>query len=289
MSAKDYSGDKGHSQETGNPRESGRPEGKDDAGEKAYSAAELMTVVMARHLRDGEVAVMGAVSMIPMAACRLAQETHAPNLSYIAGGSGAVNPRLEPLVFSSCAAENLRADAMLPLPDVILLEGHGKRFDVFFGGGLQIDKYGNCNLVCVGDWHNPLLKGPGTVGLPFLPRAGRAVLYTTAHNARTFVEKVDFNSGPGFLDGPETWLGQGLPGEGPALVVTPLCVFDFEERSKVMRLKSLHPGVSREEVVRNTGFRPALPPEVPVTPEPTLSELVILRRLDAAGVLGKLV
>ncbi|KLU61263.1 3-oxoadipate CoA-transferase subunit B [Peptococcaceae bacterium CEB3] len=289
MSGKGYSGEKGLAKETGNPKGAGRPEGKGDAGERGYSVAELMAAVMARHLKDGEVAVMGAVSMIPMAACRLAQETHAPNLSYIAGGSGAVNPHLEPLVFSSCAEENLRADAVLPLADVILLEGHGQRFSVFFGGGLQIDKYGNCNLVCVGDWYNPVLKGPGTVGLPFLPRAGRAVLYTTSHNARTFVEKVDFNSGPGFLDGPETWSRQGLPGEGPALVVTPLCVFDFEEQSKVMRLKSLHPGVSREEVMGNTGFKPVLPAEVPTTPEPTLSELAILRRLDPVGVLRNLV
>lgn len=256
---------------------------------KGYSTAELMACVMAHHLRDGEVAVMGAVSMIPMVACRLAQESHAPNLSYIAGGSGAVNPHLEPLVFSSCDVENLRADAALALPDVILLEGHGRRLDVFFGGGLQIDKYGNCNLVCIGDWHNPVLKGPGTVGLPFLPRAGRAVIYTTAHNARTFVEKVDFNSGPGFLDGPETWSRQALPGQGPALVVTPLCVLDFDEESKVMRLKSLHPGVSKEEIIENTGFKLVLPAEVPVTPEPTRSELAVLRRVDPRGVARNLV
>lgn len=257
--------------------------------EKTYSTAELMACVMSRHLQDGEVAIMGAVSMIPMAACRMAQETHAPNLYYIAGGSGAVNPHLEPLVFSSCDDENLRSDAAMALPDVILLEGHGKRLDVFFGGGLQIDKYGNCNLVCIGDWHKPALRGPGTVGLPFLPRAGRVVIYTTSHNARTLVEKVDFNSGPGFLDGPEGWAAKGLPGNGPALVVTPLCAMDFDEKSKIMRLQSVHPGVTVEQVVENTGFKLIVPEHVPTTPEPTETELKALRQIDPTGVARNLI
>lgn len=257
--------------------------------EKPYSISELMSCIMARHLKDGEVAVMGAVSMIPMAACRMSQLTHAPNLSYITGGSGAVNPKLDPLVFSSCDDDLLRSDSALALPDVILLEGHGKRFDVFFGGGLQIDKYGNCNLVCIGDYEKPALRGPGTVGLPFLPRAGRVVIYTTSHNARTLIEKVDFNSGPGFLDGPESWAEKGFPGSGPSLVVTPLCVMDFDDETKVMRLKSLHPGVTLEQVVENTGFQLVIPDSVPTTPEPTETELNFLRKIDPKGIVKNLI
>lgn len=256
--------------------------------EKAYSTSELMSCVMARHLRDGEVAVMGAVSMMPMAACRMSQLTHAPNLYYISGGSGAVNPHLDPLVFSSCDDDNLRSDAALALPDVILLEGHGKRLDVFFAGGLQIDKHGNCNLICIGDWNKPALRGPGTVGLPFIPLAGRIVIYTTSHNAKTLVEKVDFNSGPGFLDGPESYASQGLPGSGPSLVVTPLCVMDFDEQTKVMRLKSIHPGVTLEQVVENTGFQLVIPDNVPITPEPTEVELTNLRKVDPQGIVKNL-
>ncbi len=256
--------------------------------EKAYSTAELMACVMARHLKDGEVAVMGAVSMIPMAACRMSQLTHAPNLYYISGGSGAVNPHLDPLVFSSCDERNLKADGALALPDVILLEGHGSRNDVFFAGGLQIDKYGNCNLICIGDWEKPAMRGPGTVGLPFLPRAKRVVIYTTSHNAKTLVEKVDFNSGPGFLDGPESFAAQKLPGNGPALVVTSLCVMDFDEQTKVMRLKSLNPGVSLEQVVENTGFQLLIPENIPTTPEPTETELAYLRKVDPAGIVRNL-
>lgn len=256
--------------------------------EKPYSISELMACVMARNLKDGEVAVMGAVSMIPMSACRMAQLTHAPNLYYISGGSGAINPHLDPLVYSSCDDANLRSDAALALPDVILLEGHGKRFDVFYAGGLQIDKYGNCNLICIGDWDKPALRGPGTVGLPFLPRAGRVVIYTTSHNARTLIEKVDFNSGPGFLDGSKSLAERGLPGNGPALVVTPLCVMDFDEDTKVMRLKSLHPGITLEQVVENTGFQLVIPENISITQEPTEIELTNLRKVDPKGIVKSL-
>ena len=117
-----------------------------------YSIDELMAAVLARQLRPGEVAIMGAVSALPQAACRLAQLTTAPGLWFIAGGSGAVNPHLDPLVASSCDERLLDADVVLPLPDVILLEGRGDLIDVFFAGGLQIDAHGNCNLGPVGSW-----------------------------------------------------------------------------------------------------------------------------------------
>lgn len=232
-----------------------------------YTIPELMACVMARHLRPGEVAIMGAVSAIPAAACALARATHAPGLWSIHGGSGAVNPR--PLPASSCDARLLDADISLPLPEVGLLEGRGDRIDVFFAGGLQIDAQGTCNLICVGDWARPKLRGPGTVGLPFLARAGRVILYTQAHSPRTLVEKVDFHSGR----------GRG------ALCVTNLCTFDFSPDTGRMRLLTVHPGVTVAQVLAQTGFQPELAPAIGTTPPPTDEDLSVLRRLDTEGVL----
>jgi glutaconate CoA-transferase subunit B len=233
-----------------------------------------MAATMARHLRDGEVAITGAVSAIPMLACRLAQLTHAPNLAWIAGGSGAVNPRLAPLPASSCDDTLLDADTHLPLGEVIDLEGY-PRIDVFFAGGLQIDGRGSCNLIGLGTPDAWTLRGPGSVGLPFLARAGRVVLYTTGHTTRVFVERVAYVSGPGHTD-------RVLPGGGPALVVTPLCVLTFQDRRP--RLALLHPGVDVETVVENTGFPLDVPSEVPSTPMPSQDELTLMRRLDPDGV-----
>lgn len=254
------------------------PEGKE------WTRGELLAFTLARELRDGDVAVMGAVSMLPVAACHLARRTHAPNLSFIVGGSGAVNPRFGSLAQSSCDFSLLEAEAVIPLPEVILLEGR-PRFDVFFAGGLQIDRYGNCNLVCVGGWEDPKLRGPGTVGLPYLTRAGRTIIYTLSHSPRTFVEKVDFNSGPGFLDGPASWRAQRLPGNGPAAVVTDLCTMDFDEETLSMRLRTVHPGITVDQVLASTGFDLVVPSHVPETPAPDVGVLQILREIDPEGML----
>jgi glutaconate CoA-transferase subunit B len=241
-----------------------------------YSTSELMAVVLARQLRPGEVAIMGAVSALPQAACRLAQLTTAPGMWFIAGGSGAVNPNLDPLVASSCDERLLDAGCVLPLPDVILIEGRGDLIDVFFAGGVQIDAHGNCNLGPVGDWRKPSLRGPGGVGLPFVSRAGRVVIYTMSHDRRTFVPHVDFVSGPGL---PATH------GGGPSLIVTPMCTMDFDPAERVARLATLHPGVALEQVLGATGFDPIVPAHLPATPPPTSEELRTLRQIDSAGLL----
>jgi glutaconate CoA-transferase subunit B len=114
---------------------------------------------------------------------------------------------------------------------------------------------------------------------------GRVLIYTASHNPRTFVEKVDFVSGPGYLGGPEAWRAAGLPGGGPALVVTPLCTMDFDPGTLRARLRSLHPGVGADQVCAETGFELGGPSVVPVTPGPTRAELAILRQLDPRGVL----
>ena len=80
----------------------------------------------------------------------------------------------------------------------------------------------------------------------------------------------------------------GLLGGGPRYCITPLCIFDFEEETKRMRLKSVHPGVSVEQVLANTGFTPVVPAQVPTTPPPTAAQVALLRnRIDVAGVLRR--
>lgn len=247
----------------------------------SYSVSELMAVALARNFRDGEVVVMGAVPALPLAAARLAKALHAPGLWYVVGGSGTVNPTGMPA--SSCDPRLGMPAGTLPLTDVVMLEGRGDALDVFCAGGLQIDAYGNCNLICIGEWERPKLRGPGTVGLPFLPATKRCVIYTMSHNPRTFVEKVDFVSGPGHPATPD----QDRPyrQEGPSLVVTPLATMDFDPQSRRMRLASVHPGVTVQQVVEATGFELVMPATVPKTPAPSAAELDTLRCIDTAGIL----
>ena len=246
------------------------------AGEgNAIAKGQIMSTVIARALRDGETVVMGANSMIPLAGARLAQLTHAPNLTILAGASGGVNTLVEPLAPSSGDYANLVAEAVLQFPEVLMLQ-MGGHTDVFFAGGLQIDRHGNCNLARVGPAEKPTLRGPGSAGLPWAQRSRRTILYTTTHDKRVFVPKVDFVSMPGRSPDNDS---------GPVLVVTPLAVMDFTEQGE-MRLQSLHAGVTLDDVQQNTGFDLVLPEgEIPTTPEPTAEELRLLRGLDVDGLL----
>lgn len=247
-------------------------------------------MVLSRDIEDGRLAIVGTASYEAAIACRLAQMLHAPNLTWLFGGIGAANPKLKPMPPSTADVRGMRgAESAVGIDEVDDYELAG-RVDLFFAGGIQIDRHGNLNLVCVGDYDRPRLRGPGSVGLPFLSRVKKIFIFSRAHNRRTFVEKVDFVSGVGYLEGPGSRSRLGLKeNEGPALVVTNLAVMDFDPDSKRMRLKSLHPGVSLQTVIDNTGFNLLLPPELPITSSPTDEELHLLREeIDTEGILRRI-
>jgi len=269
--------------------------------EPPFSSNELLAYNLALALRDGEVVLTGANNALPVAACRLAQLLHAPNLSFLGGGGGSVNSLVEPLVFPSCDYSYLAAEAVLPLPELIMLQGRPGFINTFFAGGMQVDQFGNCNLSSIGpDWQQPLLRGPGAASLPFMSRFGRTIIYLSAHTPRIFVPKVDFITGPGFLHGAvdfaraqQVLLADGgeyvrptpLSSTGPALVATPLALLDFDESSKRMRLLSLHPGVTLAQVQAATGFDLLIPAAVPITPSPDAATVKLIRSFDTEGVL----
>ena len=200
-----------------------------------YCPAEIMTAFLARDLKDGELGVFGSFSQIPWAACRLAQATHAPNLWCICGPSAAVNSNLPKLMWSvSDHRMHQGAEGRITLDGVMDMQGNPTFIDFGFYGGFQIDKYGNLNMAYVGDQKKPRFRGPGTVGTMATAWLNRVYLFTHAHSPRLFVDKVDFISGPGFIDGPEGRRKAGSPArsEGPRYIVTPICVFDFDEETK---------------------------------------------------------
>jgi glutaconate CoA-transferase subunit B len=255
--------------------------GEEEPENSGIARGHIMAAAISHTLRDGETLFIGANPLIPFAGARLAQLTHAPNLTMIAGASGGVNPLLDPLAPSSGDYANLVAEAVLPFHEVLMMfmGGHG---DVFFAGGLQIDQHGNCNLATVGNHDKPKLRGPGSAGIPWASRARRTILYTTAHTRRVFVPTVDFVSLAGWPAKPEV----GSTSRGPELVITPLAVLDFTDEG-LMRLVSVHHGVTPQEVAENTSFDLAIPPgEVPTTPQPTDQEMRHMRTFDLDGLLS---
>ena len=156
---------------------------------------------------------------------------------------------------------------------------------------MQIDQFGNVNLVCVGPYEKPKLRGPGTVGLEFAGCVKEVVYFFRSQTKHSFVPKVDFISAFGYGSGPGSRTQAGLSENcGPKLVVTNLAVMDFDEQSRRMRLRSLHPGVSLDEVKENTAFELVLSADVVETKLPTAEELSLLRNeIDRGGRLRTLI
>lgn len=247
----------------------------------APSLGEKLAVLLARDMTDGEKAIIGTNSDIQLAACNLARNMQAPRLWWISGPGGMVNPTRDHLL-STADYENLEsAEAWMDLPNMIdLIDWQIHFFDFAILSALQVDRFGNINTVVVGDQHKPRVRGPGTVGISALcGLAKRFYVFVTRHDRSAFVPRVDFLCGAGHMEGGNSREQMGLPPGGPKLVLSPLGVFDFEPRSKAMRVRSVHPGVTLEQIHEATAFDLIVDGTPPVTDMPTVEELRILRQV----------
>ncbi|RDD60301.1 CoA-transferase subunit beta [Ferruginivarius sediminum] len=246
--------------------------------ERNYTATELLSVVAGRLLKDGQVVFAGVG--VPLFAATLAQRTHAPSLTILFEG-GTIGAFVEPGKLPPSTNEQRcthRANMLLSATDVLLLLQRGY-VDIGFMGGAQIDMYGNLNSSYIGDPDEPRTRLPGTGGGNDISSLANMIV-ATRHEKRRFVEKVDFITSPGFLDGGDTRRGSGLLAGGMYRVVTDLGIMGFDSHSKRMKILSLHPGVTAEEVQDNTGFELLVDDNVQVTDPPQESELNVLRELD---------
>ncbi len=151
--------------------------------------------------------------------------------------------------------------------------------DICFLGGAQIDMYGNLNSTMVGtDYRHPKVRFPGSGGANDFGSLAWRTIVVSPQSARRFVAKVDFITTPGYLDGPGAREKAGLPpGTGPYKVITNLAVLGYDPESKWMRVESVHPGVTLDEVKSNTGFQLLVKDPLETTEAPTEQELRTLR------------
>jgi glutaconate CoA-transferase subunit B len=245
-----------------------------------YAIDELMITVLADQFHDGEQTTNGMASFLPVAAFMLARMTHAPELVWLAS-SGGLEPRPRRIPASTLEAPLWRDSIMYldQYTDFWNFVLNGRWIQKFCVGAAQLDQYGNANNSVIGsNYHAPKIRLPGTAGLADMGSIGKKLYYWNPnHSPRSLVQKVDFISAAGYLDGGDARQRLGLEG-GPELVVTNLAVLDFEPVSKRMRLQSVHPGVTLEQVQAATGFELLLPAgEVTVTRPPTQSQVRMIR------------
>src|ERR687896_2013565 len=210
----------------------------------SITASELLAVMGSRVLRD-DTTVFAGVG-VPLLAAALAQQRHAPRLTMIIEG-GIIGPRIKPgrLPVSTNEMRTGHRATMLPgITDAFLFAQRGF-LDYGFMGGAQIDQHGNINTSVVGsDYWKPKVRLPGTGGANDIASLCREVIILTTHERRRFVERVDFVTSPGWLQGDGSRQRAGLPFGGVSRVVTTLGIFGFDPQTRRMRMEALHAGVT---------------------------------------------
>jgi len=253
-----------------------------------YNTMEMMISVASRELENG--ATVGVGTGAPCAAAMLAQKASAPEL-VIMFEAGGISPKLPEMPISVGDSRTFYKAAMAgSMGDT--MEACSRGFvDYTFLGGAQIDMYGNLNSTIIGSDHQkPKVRFPGSGGANDFASFCWRMMVMTPQNNKRFVEKLDFLTTPGWLDGGDSREKSGLPlGAGPYKIITDMAIMDFEPKSKRMRVISINPGCSFDDVQDNCGFELLIADEVQETIPPTEEELRLLREeIDPYGyVIGR--
>jgi len=240
--------------------------------EPAFTRNEMMIAAAARELADQRVCFVGIG--LPNIAVNLALHTVAPELEliYEAGAYGAVPARLplsigDPTIVTGSLAVMSQAD----LFGLYLQRG---LVDVGFLGAAQIDRVGNINTTVIGDYASPKVRLPGSGGANEIALHSHQVFVVMRQSKRSFVNEIDFRTSPG-----------NSPGHprGPSVVVTDLGVYHFDDDGE-MRLDSLHPGHTLDDVRAAMEWQVRVSPAIGETPPPSAEELRLMREvLDPEG------
>ncbi|MFE7777383.1 CoA-transferase subunit beta [Streptomyces sp. NPDC057445] len=225
--------------------------------------SEYCVIGCAEAWRDNGEVLASPMGVVPSIGARLAKRTFSPDLLLTDGEALLVG--LDGTV-----------EGWLPYRRHLTMVTGGRRHVMM--GASQIDRFGNQNISCIGDWARPVRQLLGVRGAPVNTLNNPVSYWVPRHSARVFVEQVDMVSGVGYDN------AAGARFHRIPRVVSDLGVFDFETPGRAMRLASLHPGVTVEEVVEATGFDLVVGDDVPYTREPSGTELRLIREvIDPAG------
>ncbi|MEU0024009.1 CoA-transferase [Streptomyces sp. NPDC006335] len=220
--------------------------------------SEYCVIACAEAWRDAGEILASPMGLIPSVGARLARLTFSPDLLLTDGEALLVRPDGTP-------------EGWLPYRRHLALVTGGRRHVMM--GASQLDRYGNQNISCIGDWARPRRQLLGVRGAPVNTLNNPTSYWVPRHSRRVFVEKVDMVCGVGYDR------AAGARFHRIPRVVSDLGVLDFDTPDRSMRLASLHPGVTVDQVREATGFDLVVPDEVPYTREPTDRELELIREV----------
>lgn len=250
--------------------------------EPPFNPLEFFACIASRTIQDNTSVFVG--TGLPLVAAKLAQKLHAPNLVAVYEGGG-IDPYPGQMPWSVCCPWTYYMGAgVLDMAEVF---GHTRNgyIDVGIVSGAQVDVYGNLNSHCIGEWEEPKVRFSGSGGANDMASLCEHTIIMMRHERKRFVEKLDFLTSPGHLEGRGARKRAGLLGQGPKFVISSLCICDFDEETKKMRVLSLHPTVTPDMIRENTLFDIDISPEADITPLPTREEIRILRtEVDPNGI-----
>jgi len=247
-----------------------------------YTAQEIIVVAGAKMLEDNKVVFVG--TGLPMVASLLAIVTHAPGLIPVFE-AGAVGPPLQHgLPISVGDSKTCTGASYLKgLNSAFELTQRGFA-DFGFIGGAEVDMYGNLNSTMMGDfpagYNKPKIRLPGSGGASDMAASCERTILIVPHDKKKFNHKLSYMTSPGHLDGSEGARHKaGMQGKGPYRLISTRGVFDFEEKTKRMRILHTFPGETVESIQENTGFELLVAPGVSEFPAPTVEEIRLIRQV----------
>jgi len=238
------------------------------------TASEIMVTAASKEVQDGEIAVVGIG--LPQVACVLARRTHAPGLSLLLEIGVADMEPVDTPVGLADSRIFYRATCWSGFLDTLGMNLHRGVVDVGFIGGLEVDRFGNVNTTLTKDPDGKVHYFNGSAGGNDVASLAKRVVIIVRAGKRKLPNLVAYLTSPGFVNG-RSREQLGLRGGGPHRVITDMAVLGFDNASRTASLVSMHPGVTVEQLLENTGFALEIPEPVPMTPLPTKEELRLLR------------
>ena len=238
---------------------------------------EVMTVVAARALAGHTTCFVGIGA--PSAAANLARRIHAPDLVLIyESGTIGSKPSVLPLSIGDGELAET-ADSVVPVPEIFSYWLQAGRVDVGFLAAAQIDRFANLNSTVIGPYDHPRVRLPGGGGAPEIAAAAREVMIMMRQRPESFVERLDFVTSAGFMEGGDARQRSGSRGGGPSRVITELGVLEPDPVTRELTLVAVHPGVSAQQARDATGWELRVSPALAETEPATDEELATLRDL----------
>lgn len=246
---------------------------QEQSGEK-ITASEIMVTAASKEVHDGEIAVVGIG--LPQVACVLAKRTHAPRLALLLEIGVAEMQPVDTPVGLADSRIFYRATCWSGFLDTLGMNLHRGVVDVGFIGALECDRFGNVNTTLTKDPDGTVRYFNGSAGGNDVASLAKRVVVIVRHGKRKLPNLVAHLTSPGFVNG-RSRQELGLRGGGPHRVITDMAVLGFDNAARTASLVSIHPGVSIDRLIENTGFPLQVPDPIPITPEPNKEQLRLLR------------